>query len=81
MDELIQMLDEDYELYDYRLKGQNIIMEIGSTVKSLRCPYCGSISHKVHSRYQRDIQDLPIQGKHVVLLVTTRKMFCSNPGC
>ena len=81
MNELIRMLDEDYELYGYRLKGQNIIMEIGSTVKSLRCPYCGIISHKVHSRYQRDIQDLPIQGKHVVLLVTTRKMFCSNPGC
>ena len=81
MNELIQMLDEDYELYGYRLKGKNIIMEIGSTVKSLRCPYCGTISHKVHSRYQRDIQDLPIQGKHVVLLVTTRKMFCSNPGC
>lgn len=30
MNELIQMLDEDYELYGYRLKGQNIIMEIGS---------------------------------------------------
>ena len=81
MNELIRMLDEDYELYGYRLKGQNIIMEIGSTVKSLRCPYCGIMSHKVHSRYQREIQDLPIQGKHVVLLVTTRKMFCSNPGC
>ena len=81
MEELIQMLDGDYELYDYRIKGQNIVMEIGSTTKLLNCPYCGIVSQKVHSRYQREIQDLPIQGKRVVLLVTTRKMFCNNPDC
>ncbi len=71
MNELIQMLSEDYELNDYRVKGQKIVMEIESTQNILRCPYCGSISQKVHSRYQRDIQDLPIQGRQVVLLVTT----------
>ena len=35
----------------------------------------------VHSTYQREIQDLPIQDKQVILLVDTRKMFCKNPEC
>ncbi len=35
----------------------------------------------VHSTYQREIQDLPIQDKQVILLVDTRKFFCYNPDC
>lgn len=45
------------------------------------CPFCGSKTTRVHSTYQREIQDLPIQDKLVILLVTTRKMFCDNPDC
>ena len=36
---------------------------------------------KVHSIYYREIQDLPIQEKQVILLVKTRKMFCTNNDC
>lgn len=36
---------------------------------------------RTHSTYEREIQDLPIQEKKVILLVTTRKMFCDNPEC
>lgn len=32
----------------------------------------------VHSTYQREIQDLPIQDKQVILLVDTRKFYCYN---
>lgn len=39
------------------------------------------ISKRIHSKYRREIQDLPIQNKKVVLLVLTRKVFCDNLEC
>ena len=39
------------------------------------------LSSKVHSSYEREIQDLPMQNRKVILLVKTRKMFCSNCKC
>lgn len=56
-------------------------MEIHSTKKVAVCPFCGYISSKVHSIYQREIQDISVQDKQVVLLFDTRKMFCDNPEC
>ena len=45
------------------------------------CPYCGTKSHKVHSRYIRHVYDLPILGKSSVLHLRMRKFFCMNPEC
>lgn len=38
-------------------------------------------SSRIHSIYQREIQDLPLHNKQTILLVHTRKMFCENPDC
>lgn len=40
------------------------------------CPYCGHISEKIHSQYQRVITDLPVLGKRVVIHFRPRKFFC-----
>ena len=45
------------------------------------CPYCGGVSHRVHSRYQRTITDLSILGHPVVITFEARKFFCHNPSC
>lgn len=45
------------------------------------CPYCGCVSHRVHSRYQRTITDLSILGHPVVITFEARKFFCHNPAC
>ena len=45
------------------------------------CPYCGSISPRTHSVYQREIQDIPMQNKQTILLLNTRKMFGTNNEC
>ncbi|MDE5587511.1 MAG: transposase family protein [Acetatifactor sp.] len=70
MDALIQLLDKNYELYDCRIRDSDIIMEIVSKINRFFCPYCGHPSDRVHSRYQREVQDLPIQGKRVILRVS-----------
>ncbi len=81
MDEFIKLLDQDYELVQYRIKDKEVIFHIKSSKRELSCPFCGSKSIHVHSTYQREIQDLPIQDKRVILLADTRKFFCPNPDC
>lgn len=44
-------------------------------------PYCGCVSHSVHSRYHRTITDLSILGHPVVITFEVRKFFCHNPNC
>ncbi|MDD3039396.1 transposase family protein [Bacteroides sp.] len=45
------------------------------------CPYCGAVSHKVHSRYCRAIVDLSILEKNVTIHMESRKFFCPNEEC
>ena len=45
------------------------------------CPCCGMASRRVHSRYMRQILDLPWQGLPVRILLQTRKFFCVNERC
>ncbi len=63
MDEFIKLLNPAYELIQYRIKENEVIFHIVSTSKELECLFCGSKTSKVHSIYQREIQDLPMQGK------------------
>ena len=78
MNEFIHELGEDYILDDYKIKKDVVVFHISSKCEELVCPYCGEKSNKVHSTYEREIQDLPMQNKKVILLVKTRKMFCHN---
>ena len=72
-------------LFCYRLlskiKNDMIILHAYSTKPKLMCPYCGSFSSRVHSIYQREIQDIPLHEKQTILLLDTRKMYCDNPEC
>lgn len=45
------------------------------------CPYCGCVSHRVHSRYHRTITDLSSLGYPVIITFGARKFFCHNPYC
>ena len=81
MEEFIKILDPMYKLDSYKIKDNLVVLHISSTEEELVCPFCGAKSKNVHSYYEREIQDLPIMDKQVVLLVKTRKMFCNNKFC
>ena len=60
---------------DSRLEIRDIIVEDDSVHLFVQCcndhgvcPYCGSVSRKVHSKYCRTIVDLPILRKALLLL-------------
>ena len=81
IDELIKSLSMNLECIDCKSKENQYVFTVASIEKNVVCPYCNNPSSKVHSLYQREIQDLPIQDRQVILLINTRKMFCTNTEC
>ncbi|MGL5381725.1 transposase family protein [Clostridium sp.] len=83
MDDFIKLLNPNLECIEHKIKAekQKCLINTRSNKKNLTCPYCGAISHQVHSVYQCEVQDLPLQGMRVILLLNTRRMFCKNPEC
>jgi len=81
MKELVNLLDKQLKYEGHEIKGNEIHIRVTSKRKVLKCPYCGKKSRKVHSRYRRTIQDMPISGKKVYIEIVNRKMFCTNVKC
>ena len=79
--ELIYLLDCSLKCIDCRVKEHKIIIETSSGKQQATCPYRGCNSSKIHSIYQREIQDIPLHDKQTMLLLNIRKMFCDNPEC
>ncbi|MFI1184160.1 transposase family protein [Streptomyces sp. NPDC020799] len=45
------------------------------------CPGCGTVSTRVHSRYERKISDTAIAGQETLLHLVVRRLFCVSAGC
>jgi transposase len=58
-----------------------ITFHLRTTNPTARCPLCDSPSSRVHSRYQRELADLPWRGRVARLLVKVRRFFCGTPAC
>ena len=58
-----------------------LTLAVTSVQPSVRCPGCQEVTHRVHSRYQRALQDLPCSNYTVTLVLQARKFFCINPAC
>ncbi len=46
-----------------------------------RCPQCGSVSRRIHSRYHRIIADLPCAGRRIELRLAVRRFVCCAANC
>ncbi|MDC7286513.1 ISL3 family transposase, partial [Blautia schinkii] len=77
--QLIKLLDKDLECTDFKIKDTQVIMAVRSQKREGICPYCGRPSTRIHSRYEREIQDIPFQDKQTILLLKVRKFFCDDP--
>ena len=56
-------------------------IRVASGASKSRCPVCGLVSSRVHSRYSRTVSDLPWHGLPVTLEVRARRFFCDEPSC
>ena len=46
-----------------------------------RCRSCGAVASRVHSRYRRRLDDVPVAGQPVVIHLTVRRFFCPAADC
>lgn len=63
------------------VSGATLRIEVRATGADARCPGCGGVSRRMHSRYQRQLSDLAVSGRPVLLHVRVRRFVCVNSGC
>ncbi len=60
---------------------QTLILSLAVERPEAACPFCEQLSHRVHSRYTRTLQDASCGGKALRLLMRVRRFFCQNEAC
>jgi transposase len=60
---------------------QGVMLELTSVRRTASCSFCSRRSHRVHSRYERTMADLPWAGQGVTLRLHVRRFFCGNRRC
>lgn len=77
------LLPDPLYLHLLRLEAepQSITAAVTTIASSAMCPRCQCSSEKVHSRYQRQVADLPWMGWRMRLQLHTRRFFCLNTEC
>lgn len=81
IDEIIKELDDNMTIIKTEKSDKILYINCEINCKSIRCNYCGEESNTIHSRYVRNISDLPMQDYQVKLLIEVPKFFCSNKKC
>jgi len=74
-------LPEGLEMTGIEMIDEVLTVTLVSTQMSPCCPLCGTAARRVHSRYTRQIADLPCGGQQLRLLVQVRKCFCEVTTC
>lgn len=58
-----------------------LILILNSKQKDVICPECSFHSSRIHSYYYRQVKDLPVFGKGVIIKLRSRKFYCDNDKC
>jgi len=74
-------LPNGLEVTEIEMKNKVLTITAVSTQMRPCCPLCGTPASRVHSRYCRQVADLPCGGQHVRLFVHVRKCFCEVTTC
>src|SRR5258708_22871680 len=74
-------LPEGLEVTGIEVVDEVLTITMVSTQLQPCCPLCGKHAVRVHSRYTRQMTDLPCGGQRVRLLVLVRKCFCKVLTC
>ncbi len=61
--------------------SQGLLIRASSIQSEKVCPLCETSTTRVHSRYERALQDLPWGNRRVRLRVCVRRFFCPNTAC
>ena len=73
--------EENLKITDAIDRKNRITIRLKSVTNECTCPGCKSILTDYHGTYERKVQDLPILGKNVQLLIKIREYQCNNDKC
>lgn len=71
----------EWQIEQVEITDNQIFIGATSVAANSVCPKCGQASSRVHSYYQRQVADLPISAKGVVIDLTVRRFRCGNSQC
>jgi transposase len=54
---------------------------VSAITRVVNCPVCNQPTHRIHSRYERKLTDLPWADYSITLQLRVRKFFCINTLC
>lgn len=60
---------------------QQVTVYLASTQTLAPCPLCHCPSHRIHSRYERTLKDLPVAQFSLTIVLTVCKVFCLTETC
>ena len=60
---------------------QSCTLDLQTTPRSSACPQCAQPATRVHSRYTRQLADVPFATVAVRVRLHTRRFFCDHLGC
>ena len=63
------------------IHANSIIFVVRSEKNIAACPLCGATSRRIHSRYTRQVSDLPCGGKQISLRVISRRFVREVSHC
>jgi len=69
------------ETWSLDTANNHLYMTVSSTQTHAQCPLCKSFSTRVHSRYERTLQDVGLAHYRLTLQLQVRKFFCFNAVC
>ncbi len=78
---LSDLIPGELDVDEVRDAGDAIIVAVYGRSRDCKCPHCGIVSRRVHSRYPRIIADLPCAGPRIELHLTVRRFVCSVAYC
>ncbi|MEM9813827.1 MAG: ISL3 family transposase [Pseudomonadota bacterium] len=66
---------------DVTVGPDEVVIEAHARGGSAKCPCCGRLSRRVHSRYKRCLSDVPAHGRRVLVRLSVRRFRCAHGGC
>jgi transposase len=76
-----QLLPRGLRIENLRIEPGQVSISVSSAAQGCVCPVCGRHSSRAHSRYHRNVKDLPWHGVSVALEVRARRFFCDEASC
>ncbi|WP_334029474.1 ISL3 family transposase [Nocardia terpenica] len=71
----------DLLIQDVRSDADRLLVDAVVAIPTARCGGCGAPSGRVHSRYRRQLADVAVAGRKMVLALIVRRFFCVNTDC